>query len=72
MHPKSTHMKKTNKEDDQNHYLRYFDEKVNISESISMESIELLLANMTNLHNTVGKSYEYVATSKITERNLKS
>ena len=50
---------------DPNIYLKVFNDKVRINDKISMDSIETVLSNMTNLHNTIGKSYEVVATSKI-------
>lgn len=50
---------------DPNIYLKVFNDKVKINEKISMDSIEVVLSNMTNLHNTIGKSYEVVATSTL-------
>jgi hypothetical protein len=48
---------------DGNPYLKVFTDKVKINEKNSTETIEMVLSNMTNLHNTIGKSYEFVATS---------
>lgn len=50
---------------DPNVYLKVFNDKVRVNDKISMDSIEVVLSNMTNLHNTIGKSYEVVATSII-------
>jgi hypothetical protein len=56
--------------DGPNLYLRLFNERVKASDKISLESIENLFTNMTNLHNTVGKSYEHVATGNLDFSNL--
>jgi hypothetical protein len=56
--------------DGPNLYLRLFSEKVKLNDKISLESIENLFSNMTNLHNTVGKSYEHVATRNVISINI--
>ncbi len=62
--------------DGPNLYLRLFNDRVKPNDKISFETIENLFTNMTNLHNTVGKSYEHIATSisyfKIVTNHYKS
>ena len=46
-----------NNVDGYNEYLNLFNDKAGIEKTISIESIENLLSNVSDLHNAIGYSY---------------
>ena len=49
---------------DRNHYLEILLKAHDQLEGVSPDSIGALLGHMTDLHNTIGKSYEYLTDGK--------
>ena len=50
---------------EKNAYLDLLMKSLDNPRAASVESIEGLLSNMTDLHNTIGKSYEFLVDSKL-------
>jgi len=49
---------------DRNLYLELLLKGLDSANGINVDSIETLLTNMTDLHNTIGKSYEFLVDGK--------
>ena len=50
---------------DKNLYLELLLKGLDNANGINVDSIEILLSNMTDLHNTIGKSYEFLVDGKL-------